>query len=558
VDWAIVAVAATVATVVLLHAARGLNWFYDEWQWILDRRTGSIDDLLANHNGHLNLLPVLAYKAGWTLFGLTDYTPFLAAVVLLHVVTCLLLFTYLRPRTPAWFAVAATIVILFLGRAWQDLLWPFQIQYVGAVAGGLAALLLLDRSDRAGDIGASLCLAAAVACSGVGLPFALAIVLELVLRREAWRRLWVPCAPLVLYGVWYLAYGEAQAKSSNVHLVPSYTARAGAASIGALAGTDMDNGRYLVGGLVVLVIVIIHRRGRMSPRFAAVLALAVGYWTLTGLSRAQLQEPDASRYLYPGAIFVVLVLAELHGRTPLARTRPVIACLAIVLLATMGYSIHGNLHELNAGAAGLRDTSRVLEAELGALEAIRTHVRPDFRPDPRRAPVLVAGGYFRAVDDLGSPADSLGDLLHGPEGSRTAADTELTAALAIGLEPSVAHHQDTSELVVRAARGGSVVVDGPCVAFNPGATVGDVVLTGRALELFITASEGSDVAVSLRNIAHSFNAPPVGTVPARSTRSIALPRISIGRWKVRLSSSATVRVCATFAQMRDPSIRVAP
>ena len=321
----------------------------------------------------------------------------------------------------------------------------------------------------------------------------------------------------------------------------------------------MDNGRYLIGGLAVLVIVVIHRRRRISPRFAAVLVLPVGYWALTGLSRAQLQEPDASRYLYPGAVFVVLVLAEVCRRTTLARTRPAIACLALALVVTVGFSIHGNLDELDAGAAGLRDTSQVLEAELGALEAIRTHVDPGFRPDPQRAPVLVAGGYFRAVDDLGSPADSLADLRHRPERLRSAADAVLTAALAITLQPSSAPPGEvTSELGVGAVRGGSVAIDGPCVAFTPAQTVGSVVLTGPVLQLSIAASAASDVAVSLRNIAHSFEAPPVGTVPPDSTRSIALPKIATGPWKVRLSSSAPVRVCATFAPMRDPLVRVAP
>ena len=144
--WLAVGVAAVVAAVVLLHVGRGLTWFYDEWSWILQRRTGSLDDFLANHNGHLNLVPVIVYKTMWAVFGLTDYTAFRVLDVVVHITTCVLLFVYLRRRTPPWFAVAATIAILFLGYAYQDLLWPFQIQYIGAVAAGLAAFLLLDRA----------------------------------------------------------------------------------------------------------------------------------------------------------------------------------------------------------------------------------------------------------------------------------------------------------------------------------------------------------------------------------------------------------------------------
>ena len=180
------------------------------------------------------------------------------------------------------------------------------------MAAGLAAFLLLDRRDRVGDVGAAVALGVAVACSGVGLPFVGAITVELLVRRRTWRRLWVPLVPLALWGVWYLQYGQSQVKASNIDLVPDNAARMGAAAIGALAGTALDNGRYLLGALAAVVIVVLAVERRISPRFAAVLVLPLGYWLLTALSRAQYNEPDASRYLYPGAIFVVLVLVGAH------------------------------------------------------------------------------------------------------------------------------------------------------------------------------------------------------------------------------------------------------
>ena len=131
VAWALVGLASVAATIVLLHVGRGLTFFYDEWSWILGRRTGTLDDFLANHNGHLNLVPVIVYKAMWAVFGLTNYAAFRVLDIALHVTTCVLLFVYVRRRTPHWFAVASTIVVLFLGYAYQDLLWPFQIQYIG-------------------------------------------------------------------------------------------------------------------------------------------------------------------------------------------------------------------------------------------------------------------------------------------------------------------------------------------------------------------------------------------------------------------------------------------
>ena len=34
------------------------------------------------------------------------------------------------------------------------------------------------------------------------------------------------------------------------------------------------------------------------------------FWGLTGLARADLGEPAASRYLYPGALFLLLIAIE--------------------------------------------------------------------------------------------------------------------------------------------------------------------------------------------------------------------------------------------------------
>src|SRR3954447_21630183 len=301
----------------------------------------------------------------WSAFGLTDYTAFRVLAVLVHVATCLLLFAYLRRRAQLWFAVSATVVVLFLGYAFQDLVWPFQIQFTGAMAGGLAALLLLDREDRTGDIGASIALAVSVACSGVGLPFVGAVTLELLLRRKTWRRLWVPLIPLALWGIWYLQYGQSQVKGSNLHLVPENAAQMGSAAVGALLGLSMDDGHVPLALLGIVVVVVLAVDRRISPRFAAVLALPLGYWILTSLSRAQFGDPGASRYLYPGAVFVVLVLSELVPRLhalKLGGAGAVVA--ALVLVALVVLSLLGNVDQLRQGAAGLRDASTHVKAEL--------------------------------------------------------------------------------------------------------------------------------------------------------------------------------------------------
>ncbi len=542
VAWIVGGVAAVAAGVLILHLGRGTTWFYDEWSWVLQRRTDSVDDFLANHNGHLNLLPVVVYKGAWALFGLGNYTALRVFAILLHIATCVLLFAYARRRSPIWFAVALTVMVLFLGRAWSDLLWPFQITYVGAVTAGLAALLLLDRNDRLGDVGASVALGAAVACSGVGLPFVGAVALELVWRRSTWRKLWIPLAPLALYGMWYLEYGAAQAKASNIHLVPGYTERSGAASTGALFGQNMTRGHLLVAILVVAVVLVAAVRRHVSPRLAAVLALPLLYWVLTALSRGELNEPDASRYLYPGAIFVALILVELAHLLSLPRSKTLLAILLGAVIAVTVVSVRGNEQTFRLGAAGLRDASTYVKAELAALELAGNRVEPGFQPDPVRAPQITAGPYAKAVADLGSPADSITSVRSQSEAVRSAADGVLVRALGVGLRP-VPTATSAGALPRPSVRQGTSAIEDECIVVTPQEGRGTVEFRGRAPALTVQADPSAGVDAAVRNLASGFVGAPLGTIPANEIRAVALPRVRSGPWTIQLSSTAVFRVC---------------
>ena len=59
-------------------------------------------------------------------------------------------------------------LLLFLGPAWSDLLWPFELAFVGSVLFGLAMLLALDRDDARGDVAACAFLAISLGFSSLG------------------------------------------------------------------------------------------------------------------------------------------------------------------------------------------------------------------------------------------------------------------------------------------------------------------------------------------------------------------------------------------------------
>ena len=69
------------------------------------------------------------------------YWPYRAVVVALHLVCVALIYVYAERRVGGWLAFAAALLILFLGPAWQVIVWPFEMAWVASLAAGLGALL---------------------------------------------------------------------------------------------------------------------------------------------------------------------------------------------------------------------------------------------------------------------------------------------------------------------------------------------------------------------------------------------------------------------------------
>ena len=122
---------------VIARVARHVIFSGDDWTFILDRRGWGSDVFLRPHGEHLSALPILAYKLLLAVFGAGSYAPFIALALLVHGVACLLLYVLARRRVGPWAALAPTAVLVLLGPAWHDLLWAFQVGYLGSVAAGL-------------------------------------------------------------------------------------------------------------------------------------------------------------------------------------------------------------------------------------------------------------------------------------------------------------------------------------------------------------------------------------------------------------------------------------
>jgi len=267
---------------VFLYAARRTGFYFDEWDFVQDRRAWDAATLLEPHNEHLSLLPVLVYKLAFATVGLESHVPYQLAATGLHLGIVVLVFAYARRRVGEALAVAAAVAVLFVGEGSLDVLWSFQIGFLASLAAGLGALLCLDRADRRGDVAASILLTAALCSSSLGLPLLVAAFVEVLGRPDRRARRRVLAAPVVLYAAWYVGYGVGSgANADNVFAAPGYVADAAAAAAGALFGLGADWGRpLLLGGLVAQAQRERHA-AKVPWRLAALVALPLAFWGLT-------------------------------------------------------------------------------------------------------------------------------------------------------------------------------------------------------------------------------------------------------------------------------------
>jgi hypothetical protein len=297
---------------------------------------------------------------------------------------------------------------LVLGAAWENLLWAFQIAFVGSVACGLAMLLALDgRASSRRMPAASLLLAGSLAFSGIGVVFGVAAAVILVLT-PARRRdlLWL--APVgIAFGGWYLAYGHTGTPpnppptAANVLLVPLYTAWGLGQSAAGLIGQGGPWGLPVLLAAAAMLAAIWWRR-RPDPFALGVLAALLALYVVTGLGRAQLgyQQAGAGRYVYEGAAFWLILLADAARSLPWRGTwRPALA--ACLFLACFSSAV---LLFSFAAAKGAQMQREVADLQALAAERSDPCLGPGATADALVMPqVNDPATYYRAVDRYGDP-----------------------------------------------------------------------------------------------------------------------------------------------------------
>jgi hypothetical protein len=552
--WIAVAIFLVGVGAVLWRLTRETSFWFDEWTFITTRRASNVAAFLDPYNGHFSLVPVALYKALFATASLRHYRPYLAMGIAGHLVCVLLLFLYARPRVGALLGLVAALSLALFGPGWQDILWPFQIAWLVVIAAALGILMLLERNDRRGDLGACALLMIALASQTAALPVAAGVAVEIAWVRRRWRDAWIVVVPLILYAGWWAGYQHVTSHGSvesTVRFVADAAAGtlssvAGLSGIDVQAGTDsmFTFGAPLAVAAAALLVWLWHTGRVRSGRSLTVGVMLLGFWIVTGLARSDVTTSVPSRYLYVGAVFVLLLAIELARAVTIGPA--VRGLIAVVALA----AVVSNVGILRDASGFLRAWARSQNADLGAVNLSRGQTAPGvFATAFPGYPFiqLQAKQIYAAEDDLGQIGDAPSQLAAAPAAARHIADAEMVHVRALSLTPAVAAFFTGQPPVVDQVSGATASTSGSCVAYRAGVTGA---LTTSMVDLRLTAprvwvdAAGSPAAVGL----HRFGDPPVplGSVPAGAAATLSIPADGAPQpWRLQITSGGRATVCSS-------------
>ena len=306
---------------------RNLWFFGDEWDFLTRRGLhGAHFSIWSPHNEHWSVLPILLWRAIYSLEHLSSYWPYLLPLLLVHVAVVHLLWRRcLREGADPWVATALATLFAFLGAGAEDLVWAFQIGFLSSLLFGLLAMEVAEGAPAQGEApyllaplwprrltsarplvrdatAAGLALAALM-CSTVGVASCVALAV-LLLGRSGWRRAFrALVVPLCAYGIWFAFAGRTGLRttgdyfSASVFLkVPTFVASNMSQDLGRAAGWARL-GRILAATLVTWAL---WRGRRLYSHHPAVLGgalAAVAFYAMAATGRDRISPTlTPSRY----------------------------------------------------------------------------------------------------------------------------------------------------------------------------------------------------------------------------------------------------------------------
>ncbi len=460
----VLVIAAIGSAALLLWLNRGTTFYFDEMNWFSDlSRPADLASILHPHNSHLIGTARLMFLAIAELFG-PDYVVVRIIAAASVLLSSALLYVWARRRIGAAWALLPAILLLFYGSAWQHVAGPIGFTITFSIALGLAALLVLERNDRRGDVLACVFVSLSVFTYTIGLGYLVGVAILVLMRKGRWRRAWIFLVPLLLYVAWYLwsqQFDQGRTTIANAGNVASFFALSMAVVGGALSGVSIPFSRFgdgdpiskasphfagwIAGALLAAFVIWRIGRGGASKTIYASIGIVATYWLAGALADPIFfaTQADAVRYVYPGSVGVLLVLID-AGRGIRIR-----GGWAIALIAVFAFSLAMNLAFLRDGATYLRSHSTTVRTQLAMLELGNGWLPGDGPRDDAGearfevAPTIsyLASGpdrddYLAVVAQYGSPAFNLDQIRDLPLAHREEADKALVVTYSMGLNPS--------------------------------------------------------------------------------------------------------------------------
>jgi hypothetical protein len=353
--------ATTIATIVLAIALVGVGifllvsstklWFnLDEWDFLAHRGLNfSGQGILYPHNEHWTTIPILVWRGIFGLVGVRDYWFYSLPMILAHLATVILLWRFmLRHEVELWTATLLAVAFAVVGVGGGNLIWAFQLTFVGSVAFGMLAI---DAIETERTWLAPLWLICSLMCSDLGLPMIAACALVALAHRKFRVAVIAVVPPIVVFVIWYVTIG-------NKGTAGDY----GKVDIGQLlnyvwtgltsALSGFFDAPHAIGVVAILVLAAAGIRYRNAP--AALAAAVLPFYGFVGLGRVQdgAHQATSSRYSYLAIALVLPLIGWSFTRLLRVIALRPLAIAGLVALVALNLSL---LHRQEERAAAASD-----------------------------------------------------------------------------------------------------------------------------------------------------------------------------------------------------------
>ena len=463
--WFGVGIASLLIGIYLFSLTARNTFTFDEWMFFTDRREFSFHALVSGHNGHLSIVPATIYIAVFKTFGYANYEVFRLLAVVVHLLVTLLAADRIRQRHGWAIAAPIGIALALMGGGGENILWGFQIGFMGGLLFFFIAWRCYERSLETSNLTWPLLTMIAVCLSvgsaGTGIASIL-VMFFLTIRTPQWKRLWwVSVIPGVLYAAWYVRYAGSDNATSAIQAIPAFVARSSSSSVSAIFGVDQIWGQLAIGALIAYSIYLVRSRKITRPILAMPI-FVLFFWLATAYGRALMGNPDSSRYLYIGVFGILLSVSESVTTTQWTRihTAKMVKVGVVIMSALAVWGSHSQMRFWSDIHLSLSETA---VGQLSIVEAHRNSIDPaTIIQTIGPVPVLLAGDYLAAIGAIGSsPVQDVRELVSAPRQARLAADDILLSfgfARVVGTENEFVNcvSQPESQNLISVEPGGEV------------------------------------------------------------------------------------------------------